>query len=162
MYRTGVSLLFSTVPRQIEVLLPWWHEFQNSVAVETELLHSHPLMESHFHLLTVADCAKTGQIVQCASVVSDYDEIYWHIGQINELRLTLQRRLILFLWLVVSCWLSIRHIRLTLCSTTVRLLKKALIIINAAISWSNLRNCDRIVSYGYASHFLAYCSPCSC
>jgi len=47
-FTTKVSLLFNLIPEQTEASVPPWHEFKNSITLESGLLHLQS-MRGHFH-----------------------------------------------------------------------------------------------------------------
>jgi hypothetical protein len=49
-FTTKVSLLLNLIPKQTKASVPPWHEFKNSITLETGLLHLQSFMKDHFHL----------------------------------------------------------------------------------------------------------------
>jgi hypothetical protein len=45
------SIIFSKIPEHFDASGPSWHEFKNSFAVDTGLLHLQPFTKSHFNFL---------------------------------------------------------------------------------------------------------------
>ena len=47
-----------------DAFVPCWNAFKNCTAVETGLLHSHPLTNSHFRFLVTVESAISGMLLQ--------------------------------------------------------------------------------------------------
>jgi len=54
-YSAEVLLFSAEIPKHIDAVVPYWHEFNNSVVLEQWLLLSRPCNNSHFHLPIVTD-----------------------------------------------------------------------------------------------------------
>jgi hypothetical protein len=61
---TGVSLFFNLIPVHIDAFTPSWHEFNKSVALETGLLRSQPLTNSHLHAFITVESATSQVLLQ--------------------------------------------------------------------------------------------------
>jgi len=48
-----ISLFLTTTPKHMDAFVPFWHEFKNSIIVETGTLHSQLFTNSHFHFINV-------------------------------------------------------------------------------------------------------------
>jgi hypothetical protein len=60
-YLTEVSLFFSIIPEHIEAF-----GHISFIAAEIRLLHLEPFTNSHFHFFIIVECARMGQMHQCA------------------------------------------------------------------------------------------------
>lgn len=79
--RAEVPLFFSAYRGNTDTPVPVSHEFTNSVAVASGLLHSQPLTNTHFHFLFVVELAtsqmalQTNRVLRVTHVTTPYRKI---------------------------------------------------------------------------------------
>jgi hypothetical protein len=56
-YSTKASLFFSVIPKHVDISVPSWHKYQNSVASEIGLLHLQPFNNGQLHVLITVESA---------------------------------------------------------------------------------------------------------
>jgi len=54
-YSLHCNIIFSTIPEHFDASGPSWHEFKNSFAVDSGLVHLQPFTKSHFHFFILVE-----------------------------------------------------------------------------------------------------------
>ena len=104
-YCTGISLLFSVIPKPIDAYSLYWHKFENFVPVESVLFHLQLFMNSHFPLLIPVESVISHVLHQWPkhyggwSCVSDLHDKLFGLLQFGVAVCTIVRK---WKWLVVS------------------------------------------------------------